>query len=1024
MALYESDLEEAMIEHLQRLGYAWHYGPDIAPEQPAAERASYADVVLHQRLIGTLQRLNPTLSEDNLEDVLRRVLYPDNPGLIASNQSFHTFLIEGVPVEYLDPDGHIMTDFARLVDWNDPWANDWLVVNQFTVAETGKPTRRPDLVLFLNGLPLAVFELKNPADPHATTDDAFQQLQTYKTEYPALFTTNALLVTSDGLVTRFGSLTANIEWFLPWKTLDGEAIAPAALPEYAVMLDGLFPPATLLDYVHGYIVFENDQGDVAKKLAGYHQYHAVKKAVTATVEAVSPDGDRRIGVVWHTQGSGKSLTMVFYARQIIQHPALANPTLVVITDRNDLDDQLFGVFARCQKLFRQTPVQADNRLHLRALLQVASGGIIFTTMQKFLPESQEDHHPLLSDRHNIVVMADEAHRSQYDFQDGLAHFMRQALPAASFIGFTGTPVDLTDRSTRNVFGEYLSIYDMQQAVDDHATVPIYYEARLAKLELLDSERPHLDEDFEEVTEGEEIENKERLKTKWAALEALVGTDKRTQQIARDIVQHFTERQAVLPGKGMIVTMSRRIAVGLYAALSQLRPDWVSGDDHTGMLKVVMTGSAKDPQSWQQHIRTKLARRAIEKRFKDPEDSLQLVIVRDMWLTGFDVPPLHTMYLDKPMKGHSLMQAIARVNRVFRDKPGGLVVDYLGLAHELQKALATYVQSGGRGPTAVNQEAALAVMNEKLEILRDLFYGFDATPFYTGTPAVRIAILPVAQEHILQQEEGKQRFLDTTSALTQAFALAVPLDDALAAREEVLFYQAVRAALIKTTQGKHRPRSAIEQALQQLLSGAVTSDQVEDVFTLAGLDKPDISILSDQFLAEVRQLPYRNLAAELLQKLLRDEIKVQARHNLIQARSFQELLDKAIVSYHNRAIEAAQLIEILLELAKNMQKARQRGEELGLSEAELAFYDALEVNDSAVKILGDQTLRAIARELVETVRRNTAIDWTVRESAKTKLRVMVKHVLRRYGYPPDKQEQATQTVVLQAEMMAGNEEINE
>ncbi len=958
MALYESDLEEAVIEHLQRLGYTWRYGPDIAPEQPASERTSYAEVVLHQRLAGALRQLNPTLSEDNLQDVLRRVLYPDNPGLVASNQAFHTFLIEGVPIEYLDPDGHMMTDFARLVDWNNPSTNDWLVVNQFTVAETGKPTRRPDLVLFLNGLPIAVFELKNPADLQATTEEAFQQLQTYKAEYPSLFTTNELLVASDGVVARFGSLTANIEWFLPWKTLDGAGVAPAMMPEYAVMLDGLFPPATLLDYLHGYIVFENDQGDVAKKLAGYHQYHAVKKAVATTVRAVSPEGDRRIGVVWHTQGSGKSLTMAFYAGQIIQHPALANPTLVVITDRNDLDDQLFGVFARCQELFRQTPVQADNRRHLRTLLQVASGGIIFTTMQKFLPEGHKDRHPLLSDRHNIVVIADEAHRSQYDFQDGLAHFMRQALPHASFIGFTGTPVDLTDHSTRSVFGEYLSIYDMQQAVEDHATVPIYYEARLAKLELLDSERPHLDEDFEEVTEGEEVENRERLKTKWAALEALVGTDKRTEQIARDIVQHFT------------------------------------------------------------------ARRAIEKRFKDPEDPLQLVIVRDMWLTGFDVPPLHTMYIDKPMKGHSLMQAIARVNRVFRDKPGGLVVDYLGLAHELQKALATYVQNGGKGSPAVNQEAALAVMNEKLEILRDLFYGFDATPFYTGTPAVRIVILPAAQEHVLQQEEGKQRLLDTTAALTKAFALAVPLDDALAAREEVLFYQAVRAALIKTTQSRKRPRSAIEQALQQLISGAVTSDKVEDIFTLAGLDKPDISILSDQFLAEVRQLPYRNLAAELLQKLLRDEITVQARHNLVQARSFQELLDKAIVSYHNRAIEAAQLIEILLELARNMQKARQRGEELGLSDAELAFYDALEVNDSAVKILGDQALRTIARELVDTVRRNTSIDWTVRESAKAKLRVMVRHVLRRYGYPPDMEAKATQTVIQQAEMMAGNEEVDE
>ena len=1017
MALYESDLEEAVIEHLQRLGYTWQYGPDIAPEQPTAERTSYADVVLHQRLAASVRKLNPTLSDENLQDVLRRVLYPSNPGLVVGNQSFHALLFEGVPVEYPAPDGHITTDFARLVDWSDPWANDWLVVNQFTVAETGKPTRRPDIILFLNGLPIAIFELKNPTDPQATTDNAFQQLQTYKAEYPALFTYNELLVASDGLVARFGSLTAHIEWFLPWKALDGETVAVATMPEYVVMLDGLFPPATLLDYLHGYIVFEDDQGDVAKKLAGYHQYHAVRKAVTATVQAVSPDGDRHIGVVWHTQGSGKSLTMAFYAGQIIQHPALANPTLVVITDRNDLDDQLFGVFARCQALFRQTPVQADTRHHLRRLLQVASGGVIFTTMQKFLPEGPEARHPLLSDRHNIVVIADEAHRSQYDFIDGYARHLRDALPRASFIGFTGTPIEKADANTRAVFGDYISIYDIQRAVTDGASVPIYYESRLAQIALKASERPKIDSRFEEVTEGEEIERKEQLKTQWARLEAVVGAKARITLIARDLVEHFENRLSALDGKALVVCMSRRICLELYHEIAKIRPAWVGESDDQGAMKIVMTGSASDPLDWQPHIRNKPRREALAQRFRDPGDPFQIALVRDMWLTGFDAPSLHTRYMDKPMRGHGLVRAIASVNLVLMDKPGGLVVDYLGLAEELKQALATYTESGGQGKTAIDQDEAVAVLLKYYEICRGLFHHFDWSRWTSGTPQERLSLLPAAQEHILSHKDGKARLLRAVTDLSKAFALAVPATAALNIRDDVGFFQAVRAVLAKNTPGERKTDEELDHAIRQIISKAVASEGVVDIFAAAGLKKPDLSILSDEFLAEVRTMPQRHLAVELLQKLLKGEIKTRARRNAVQGRSFAELLDQAIRKYQNRAIETAQVIEELIGLAKAMRAAHARGEQLHLTEDELAFYDALEVNDSAVKVLGEPTLVKIARELVATVRKNVTIDWTVRENIRAQLRVIVKRILRKYGYPPDKQERATQTVLEQAELLS-------
>ena len=896
-------------------------------------------------------------------------------------------------------------------------------------------------MLFLNGLPLAVLELKNAADENATIWSAWEQLQTYQAEIPSLFDTNAVLVVTDGIAARVGPLGAGREWFKPWRTIAGEVLADPHLPEMQVVIEGVFAPARFLDLVRDFIVFEdNGGGQVVKKIAGYHQFHAVRVAVAETLRATElqretigfaepsggyeagrnpggKPGDRRVGVVWHTQGSGKSLTMAFYAGRIVREPAMENPTLVVLTDRNDLDDQLFGTFSRCRELLRQPPVQAESRGHLRQLLSVAAGGVVFTTIQKFFPEEKGDRHPELSARRNIVVIADEAHRSQYDFVDGFARHMRDALPHASFIGFTGTPIELEDASTRAVFGDYISVYDIERAVKDGATVPIYYESRLAKLALAEAERPKIDPDFEEATEGEEVERKERLKSKWAQLEAVVGAEKRLTLVAEDIVEHFEKRLEALDGKAMIVAMSRRICVDLYRELVRLRPGWDGADDEGGAIKVVMTGSAADPASWQQHIRTKARREALANRFRDAADPFRIVIVRDMWLTGFDAPSLHTMYLDKPMRGHGLMQAIARVNRVFKDKPGGLVVDYLGLAHELKAALATYTESGGTGRTALDQEEAVAAMLEKHEVCGGLFHGFDRSKWTTGTPQQRLGLLPPAQEHILAQRDGKDRYLPAVRALSQAFALAVPHDDALRIRDDLAFFQAVQAGLLKRAPGEARPQEELDHAVRQIISRAVAPEGVIDIFAAAGLPKPDISILSDEFLAEVRGMPHRNLAVELLQKLLKGELAMRRRKNLVQARAFSEMLDQTIRRYQNRAIEAAQVIEELIGLARDMRAANARGEELGLSEDELAFYDALETNDSAVKVLGDDTLRTIARELVATVRKNVTIDWTMRENVRAQLRVLVRRILRRYGYPPDKQEKATQTVLEQAALLS-------
>ncbi len=1026
--LNESVIEEAALAWLEALGYTVLAGPDIAPDEPGAERASFEDVVLAGRLRDALERLNPHLPPEALDEAFRKVLRPESAALLQNNRAFHRMLVDGVPVEYRRPDGSIAGDAASLVDFDEPLRNNWLAVNQFSVKE-GQHTRRPDIVLFVNGLPLVVLELKNAADESATIWTAFRQLQTYKQQIPSLFVYNAALVISDGVEARMGSLTANHERFLPWRTVEGEVVAPGSMPQLQVLVRGVFEPYRLLELVRYFIVFEDvGDGRVEKKLAAYHQFHAVNKAIESTIAASGPAGSRRAGVVWHTQGSGKSLTMVFYTGRLVLHTAMQNPTVVVLTDRLDLDNQLFGVFARCHELLRQTPVQAENRDDLRGKLKVVSGGIIFSTIQKFLPPENSAGEPL-SERRNIVVIADEAHRSQYGFDAkldtasgdltyGFAQRVRDALPNASYLGFTGTPIELTDRNTRHVFGDYIDIYDIHQAVADGATVPIYYENRVAKLDLAEADKPRIDAEFEEVTEGEELERKEALKSKWTALAAIVGTEKRLSLIAADLIAHFEQRLDAIEGKAMIVCMSRRICVDLYQQIIKLRPDWHSEDDKQGVIKIVMTGSAGDPADWQPHIRTKTRREALALRFRDPADPFKLVIVRDMWLTGFDAPSLHTMYIDKPMRGHGLMQAIARVNRVFRDKPGGLVVDYLGLTDQLRLALADYTMSGGKGRAAVNQADAVAAMLEKYEVCCDLFHGFDWSGWTEGNPSERLSLLPAAQEHILDQEDGSARLNQAVGELSKAFALAVPDEEALRIRDDVAFFQAVRTALVKTTaSGRPLSNEHLDHAVRQIVSQAIAPDQVIDVFSAAGLAKPDISILSDEFLAEVRGLPQKNLAVELLRKLLNDEIKSRSQTNLVQSRAFSEMLERSVRSYQNRAVETAEVIEELIQLAKDLLAAAQRGEETGLTTEELAFYEALEVNDSAVQVLGDDVLRTIARELVEAIRRTITIDWMVRETVRARLRVMVKRILRKHGYPPDKQEKATQTVLEQAELLS-------
>jgi type I restriction enzyme R subunit len=1010
----ESHIEQLALDWFEGLGWSVLHGPSIAPDELASERASYFAVILRGRLESAIDSLNPKLPVQAKEEALRKVLIADSPSLVLRNRIFHKMLTDGVTVEVAE-DGTVRGEQVKVIDFENPEANDWLVVNQFTVVE-GQHNRRPDIVVFVNGLPLAIIELKNPADENATIETARKQFETYKAEIPSLFTTNELLVISDGREARLGSITSPREWFLSWKTIKGDKLAASTDLELETLIKGVFDKQRFLELVRHFIVFEDVDGEIAKKIAAYHQFHATQRAIDQVVAASRPEGKKQGGVVWHTQGAGKSLTMAFFAGKLVLRPEMRNPTIVVITDRNDLDGQLFGTFSRCHEILRQAPKQADSREHLRKLLSVASGGVGFSTIQKFFPDEKGDTHPCLTERDNVVVIADEAHRSQYDFIDGFARHIRDALPHATFIGFTGTPIELSDRNTYAVFGNTISTYDIHQAVEDKATVPIYYESRIAKLDLDEKEKPHIDENLEEVTEGEEIERVERMKSKWSQLAEIVGTPKRLELVADDLLAHFDERLSAMEGKAMIVCMSRRICVDLYNQIVKRHPEWDSDDDEQGAVKVVMSGSASDGAEWQPHIRNKQRRDRLAQRFKDPNDPLKIAIVRDMWLTGFDAPCLHTMYVDKPMKGHTLMQAIARVNRVFRDKPGGLIVDYIGLADALRKALHNYTEGTGRGEIAYDQREAVAIMLEKLETCRGFFHGFDYTPYLKGSQQEKLQFAPFAEEHVVQQGEEKQGFIEAVAGLSQGFALAVPQPEAIAARDEVAFFQHVKAALVKHTVTRQRPEEELNAAVRQIVDRAIAPDRVIDILEVVGIDKPDISILSDTFLAEVRGMKHRNLAVEVLRKLLNDEIKVRRRTNLIQSQKFSDMLEATMHRYKNRAIETVQVIEELIKLAKEMREADKREDDLGLSTEELAFYDALETNDSAVAVLGDEILSTLARELADTVRKNATIDWTMKESVRAKLRVYVRRTLNKYGYPPDKQKKATDTVIEQAELL--------
>lgn len=1032
-SLSENDVEQAMLGWLVSLGWATVTGSDISPpdtKTPGVERDSYRDVVLRHRLANALVRLNPHIPPSACADALRRVISPNVPGLANANRQLYRWLVDGVPVEF-QKDGSTRGDRVRLIDFTDVASNDWLAVCQFAV-QGPKQTRRPDVVLFVNGLPIVVVELKNPGDENADIWAAWNQLQTYHQDIPDLFNANALEVISDGTTARMGSLTSNKERFLAWRTIDGHETDPlGAMRELETLTRGLFRRDYLLEYLHHFILFEDD-GKLVKKVAAYHQFHAVRAVVQSVLHASAPGGSRKGGVVWHTQGAGKSIEMTCLAGALMAHQGMGNPTLVVVTDRNDLDNQLFGVFTGAKELLRETPVQADTRPELRRLLvNRPSGGIIFTTIQKFTPGADEDTFPVLSDRRNIVVICDEAHRSQYGFDArlpttnskgestavryGYAQYLRDALPEATFVAFTGTPVSLDDRDTRAVFGDYVHIYDIEQAVKDGATVPIYYESRLASLELKDDDASALDDEVDELTEDEESdEAKVATLRRWAALEKIVGAPPRTQKIAADIVSHFENRQSVMDGKAMIVAMSRDICVHLYNAITQLRPEWHSDDPTQGAIKIVMTGSASDKAMLKPHIYSKKVRDDLEKRFKDPADPFKLVIVRDMWLTGFDAPCMQAMYIDKPMRGHNLMQAIARVNRVFKDKPGGLAVDYIGIANELKAALATYTQANGRGRPTIDAHEALAVLVEKMDVLHDMLHGVDYAAFRTQA----WQLLPAVANHVLGEDDGKKRFADTVLAASKAFALCCTLEEALTHRDELAFLQAVKAALVKHD-GANKALSdeQKEHALRQIISRAVVSDQVIDIFSAAGLKRPDISVLSDGFLEDVRHMQQRNLAVELLERLLKDQIKSRFKTNVVQSAKFSELLQQSLTRYRNRAVETAQVIEELIAMAKKFQAEAHRGMELGLNPDEMAFYDALATNDAAVRELGDDTLKKIAVELVVKLRGSVTVDWAKRETVRARLRVMVKTLLKRYKYPPDRQEDATDTVLSQAETLS-------
>lgn len=1058
----ESDIEQLAIELLEKQGWQYIYGPDIACDGSSPERESYSDVLLKGRLRNKVYEVNAGIPAEAIEQALKEIIRSDSTDLLSNNEKFHKLLTDGIEVEYRKDDV-VRGDKVWIIDFDNPNNNEFLVCNQFTIIENNI-NKRPDIILFVNGLPLVVIELKNAADEHATVRKAFDQIRTYKESIPGLFRYNAFCVVSDGLESRAGTISSEWSRFMAWKTSDGQNEASPLSGQMETMIAGMLSKITVTDLIRHFVVFEKSGKtdpstgittiETVKKLAAYHQYHAVNKAIESTLTASGENGNRKGGVIWHTQGSGKSLSMVFFAGKLVLR--LNNPTIVVITDRNDLDDQLFDTFAASTQLLRQTPIQADNREHLKELLKVASGGIVFTTIQKFSPENGNIYEQL-SDRKNIVVIADEAHRTQYGFSAktinetdesgnligsrlvyGFAKYMRDALPNATYLGFTGTPIESTDINTPAVFGNYVDIYDIARAVEDGATVRIYYESRLARINL-DEEGKELIDELDKELESEDLDRTQQAKAKWTKLEAIIGSKTRLKNVAKDLVLHFEARQEIFDGKAMLVAMSRRIAVDLYTEIIRIRPDWHSEDPDKGAVKVVMTASSADGPELARHHTTKEQRRHLSDRMKDPEDPLKLVIVRDMWLTGFDVPCLHTMYIDKPMKGHNLMQAIARVNRVFRDKPGGLIVDYLGIAGDLKKALSFYSESGGKGDPALVQEKAVELMLEKLEIVSQMFdeqpeqeYDIAADPvieyknigrfsyenYFAADTSQKLNLILAAEEHILGLEDGKNRFVREISALSKAFAIAVPHEQAMDVKEEVAFFQAVKARLVKFEfRGNGKSDEEIETSIRQVIDKAIVSDKVVDIFDAAGIKKPDISILSEEFLNEIKGLKHKNLALELLKRILNDEISSRAKRNLIQSKSLMEMLEQSIRKYQNKILTATEVIQELINLAKEVKKADERGEQLGLSVDELAFYDALADNESAKVIMGNDKLKDLAIVLVDRVRQNASIDWTIKESVRSKLKVIVKRTLRQFGYPPDQQLLATETVLKQAELFA-------
>jgi type I restriction enzyme R subunit len=1059
--LTESEIETLAIERLQSLGFDYVYAPEIAPDSTNPERAGFSEVLLVSRLRNAVTRINPTLPTAALDEAIKTIQRISSPELLANNEAFHRLLTEGVNVSY-QKDGSTRGDLVWLVDFDNPDNNEFVVANQFTIIENNQ-NKRPDIILFVNGLPLVVIELKNAADENATLQSAYQQISTYKATIPSLFTYNGFVIVSDGLEAKAGSISAGLSRFMAWKSADGKAEASHLVSQLETLINGMLNKATLLDLIRHFIVFEKSSKEdpvtkqisisTVKKLAAYHQYYAVNAAVISTLRASAeatgvaqtpasyglgdvrsqPKGDRKAGVVWHTQGSGKSLSMVFYTGKIVL--ALNNPTIVVITDRNDLDDQLFDTFAASSQLLRQEPKQVEDRQQLKELLKVASGGVIFTTIQKFQPE-EGNVYETLSERRNIVVIADEAHRTQYGFKAktveeknemgevigqkivyGFAKYMRDALPFATYLGFTGTPIESTDVNTPAVFGNYVDIYDIAQAVEDGATVRIFYESRLAKVQLSDEGRKLVAELDEELQE-DELTDTQKAKARWTQIEALIGSKQRIQNIAKDIVTHFEQRQEVFAGKGMIVSMSRRIAAELYEAIIALKPEWHSEDLNQGAIKVVMTASSSDGPQLAKHHTTKQQRRNLAERMKDPQDELKLVIVRDMWLTGFDAPSMHTLYIDKPMKGHNLMQAIARVNRVYGDKPAGLVVDYLGIAADLKQALSFYSDAGGKGDPAIAQEQALELMREKLEVVQQLYHNFDYKLYFNADTSKKLSLILAAEEHVLGLDDGKKRYVNEVTALSQAFAIAIPHDEAMDVKDEVAFFQAVKARLAKfDSTGEGRTDESIETTIRQVIDQALVSEQVIDVFDAAGIKKPDISILSDEFLMELKNHEHKNIALEVLKKLLNEEIKVREKTNLIQSRSLMEMLQNSIKRYQNKIITAAELMDELIKVSKEIVHGDSEAERMKLSPLEFAFYTAVANNNSAKELMQQDKLRELAVVLLQRVRENATIDWTIKESVRARLKVIVKRTLRQFGYPPDMEILATETVLRQAELIA-------